>query len=272
MLQSINQNFKSNKGVIIICVLLFIRIIVVNILQLVFPTTPILVIYIIEYVEYFLCLTFLYIYWDKTYSWNISLFSIAIFVVCVSLIHLPLANQLYENIIFSFFLLTTFIFIFLFRKRKVTGELSILKNIKYIFIGSIFGLLLGFFLKDFPFIVMYGTKYTLLSFTPSSIFRFLTLCLSQLGHSVIFEELLFRGMLVIFLMNLGFSKTKTVLIQSAFFWIAHFSSFTSIFNTFVLLPIGSIVLGILAIKHKSIVPSIFTHVIYNLFMYIFIPI
>ena len=86
-------------------------------------------------------------------------------------------------------------------------------------------------------------------------------------HAVIYEEVLFRGLLWMFLEKLKLSGMKILLIQGFLYWIVHFNWMPRA-SFWVLLPILSLWLGFLVLKSKSLVPSISAHFIWNLILYL----
>lgn len=86
-------------------------------------------------------------------------------------------------------------------------------------------------------------------------------------HGVIFEEVLFRGLLWMFLEKLRLSSIKVLIIQAFLFWIVHVNSVSWI-SFWVFLPVMSLWLGFLTLRSKSLLPSIVTHFVYNLIAYL----
>lgn len=86
----------------------------------------------------------------------------------------------------------------------------------------------------------------------------------ELVPSSIYEEAVYRGMLYMFLKDLGVSETRTFFIQAFLFWIGHISYLlNSPLFFWVILPILSLMLGYLAIRSKSLTPSTIAHILYN---------
>jgi membrane protease YdiL (CAAX protease family) len=86
-------------------------------------------------------------------------------------------------------------------------------------------------------------------------------------HSVIYEELLFRGLLWMYLENLKLSGLKILFVQALLFWIVHLNSTSRTFF-WVLLPLLGLWLGFLVLRSKSLIPSISTHFVYNFIVYL----
>jgi membrane protease YdiL (CAAX protease family) len=82
-----------------------------------------------------------------------------------------------------------------------------------------------------------------------------------------YEELLFRGLLWMFLEKLKLSGLKILFIQALLFWIVHLNT-TSRAPFWVLLPPFGLWLGFLVLRSKSLIPSISTHFVYNLIAYL----
>jgi membrane protease YdiL (CAAX protease family) len=86
-------------------------------------------------------------------------------------------------------------------------------------------------------------------------------------HSVIYEELLFRGLLWMYLEKLKLSGLKILFVQALLFWIVHLNSTSRAFF-WVLLPLLGLWFGFLVLRSKSLIPSISTHFVYNFIVYL----
>jgi len=86
----------------------------------------------------------------------------------------------------------------------------------------------------------------------------------QVIPGTIYEEAVYRGMLYMFLMDIGVSKPKTFYIQAFLFWITHINYlFRFPFAFWIVIPILSLTLGYIAMRSKSLTPSTFAHLLYN---------
>lgn len=80
----------------------------------------------------------------------------------------------------------------------------------------------------------------------------------------IYEEAVYRGMLYMFLMDLGVSKPKAFFIQAFLFWITHINYlFMFPFYFWIILPIHSLIYGYIAMRSESLTASTFAHLLYN---------
>jgi len=87
---------------------------------------------------------------------------------------------------------------------------------------------------------------------------------------VLIEEVLFRGLLWKFLAHLDWSAPKIVGLQAFLFWLSHSSfMFTNPIIFWIILPIFSILLGIIVWRSKSITVSCYAHMFYNFFSAIY---
>ncbi|MEP6896626.1 MAG: CPBP family intramembrane glutamic endopeptidase [Chloroflexota bacterium] len=83
----------------------------------------------------------------------------------------------------------------------------------------------------------------------------------------IYEEAVFRGMLYMFLRDLGLNETKTIYVQAVLFWAKHVNYLISAPLMFwVILPILSLIYGYIAIRSKSLTSSSIVHILYNTFV------
>jgi membrane protease YdiL (CAAX protease family) len=84
---------------------------------------------------------------------------------------------------------------------------------------------------------------------------------------VLYEELLFRGLLWMYLEKLKLSDLKILFVQALLFWIVHLNQMSSA-SFWVLLPLLGLWLGFLVLRSKSLIPSISTHFVYNFIVYL----
>lgn len=81
---------------------------------------------------------------------------------------------------------------------------------------------------------------------------------------VIFEEVVYRGVLWMFLARAGLKGHQIIVTQAIFFWLSHLYYFNSNPIAFwFFLPFVSIMLGIIVLRSKKILPSIVGHFLYN---------
>jgi membrane protease YdiL (CAAX protease family) len=92
----------------------------------------------------------------------------------------------------------------------------------------------------------------------------------EMGSSVIIEEPIFRGFLWGTLRKLSWPESIIFLLQAFLFWISHIYYLRHPFTFWIAAPILSLLLGYLALKTKSIIPPMITHVIYNAFLVAFV--
>jgi membrane protease YdiL (CAAX protease family) len=88
---------------------------------------------------------------------------------------------------------------------------------------------------------------------------------------VVFEELLFRGILWMFIRTFGISDGKIVFVQALFFWLAHFPLLGSghQYSFFLSIPLASVILGLIVLRSKSLTTSTIIHMLYNLVVGLF---
>jgi len=88
--------------------------------------------------------------------------------------------------------------------------------------------------------------------------------LLQVIPGTIYEEAVYRGMLYMFLMDLGVSKSKAFYIQAFLFWTKHINYlFLFPFAFWIIIPILSLTYGYITMRSKSLTPSTFVHLLYN---------
>lgn len=87
----------------------------------------------------------------------------------------------------------------------------------------------------------------------------------ELASAVVSEEPVFRGFLWGYLRKAGLSDIQTLLVQAALFWVAHFFQAGRGFSAgfFILIPVGSLVFGLLAWRARSVTASMAAHSVVN---------
>lgn len=79
------------------------------------------------------------------------------------------------------------------------------------------------------------------------------------------EEVIFRGLLWMYLEELGIPGIAIVIIQTLLFWGSHiYYMFSNPILFWFELPIASFLLGIIVWKYKSLTPSSVGHILFNL--------
>lgn len=86
---------------------------------------------------------------------------------------------------------------------------------------------------------------------------------------ILVEEVIFRGLLWLFLINLGWQELKIIILQAILFWISHvYHMFTFPFLFWVIIPIISILFGIFVWKSRSLTPSTMAHILFNFYRWL----
>jgi len=81
---------------------------------------------------------------------------------------------------------------------------------------------------------------------------------------LIVEEVTFRGLLWMFLKKLNFSEFKIVVLQAILFWLSHvYYANDNLISFWVVIPIVSVVLGIVVWRTRSITSSTIAHILFN---------
>jgi membrane protease YdiL (CAAX protease family) len=144
-----------------------------------------------------------------------------------------------------------FVFYFLFKGKLKFGNANpvLLQMILYIVVGFCGCILL---------LVRHTISASLLGFT----INWLTV---DGIPPIVYEEVVYRGMLWMFLKNLNWSEPKIFFFSSILFWVYHINQLltTSPLNFWVILPALSLLLGYLIWRSKSLSTSILAHVLIN---------
>lgn len=83
---------------------------------------------------------------------------------------------------------------------------------------------------------------------------------------VVVEEVMFRGMFWMLLKKLGFSEFKVIVFQAILFWLSHINFLKDFAFFWVIIPIASILLGVIVWRSKSLTPSVIAHVLFNVLL------
>jgi len=91
-----------------------------------------------------------------------------------------------------------------------------------------------------------------------------TIFIYELSHVAVQEELIFRGFIWGYLKNYGLGDKKILIIQAIIFWITHLNYINKPYTFWVVVPIMSLVLGLIAWRSRSITYSAITHSMFNM--------
>jgi hypothetical protein len=81
---------------------------------------------------------------------------------------------------------------------------------------------------------------------------------------VVIEEVVYRGLLWMFLKNLKLKDQPIIFVQALVFWLSHSFYLSKPFTFWLFLPFQSILYGIIVWRSKSISSSTFGHFLHNL--------
>lgn len=145
---------------------------------------------------------------------------------------------------------------FIRNRKRITAvkndKKSVLFNMLIVLVSVLATTLLFAYLRGFS-----GTES---AYSPSMLMNGL---LFQLSFAAVMEEPLFRGFLWGGFRELGLSNGLVCVLQAGLFWLAHIYYYNTGINFWLIIPIGSIVLGLVVWKTKSITNSMVTHAFMN---------
>jgi membrane protease YdiL (CAAX protease family) len=81
--------------------------------------------------------------------------------------------------------------------------------------------------------------------------------------TIIFEEVLFRGLFWMFLSKRNLTGGRIVIIQAIVFWVSHYYYFSNTILFWITTPIISLLFGMIVLRTKSIFQSTCAHFAYN---------
>lgn len=153
--------------------------------------------------------------------------------------------------------------------RTKLGKIS-LRNIKWILIGIAAGVLTGIAVSYFRSLQVSTPAVNEPSIIGITII-FLSNFSRQLLNAAVFEEPFFRGCLWGVLKKYKCNETVIWLIQAGLFWLGHLYCFGEApYSFWIIVPLGGLVLGLLAWRSRSITTSMIAHGIINS-IYILFP-
>jgi membrane protease YdiL (CAAX protease family) len=147
--------------------------------------------------------------------------------------------------------------IYLFRNKTLRNTVK--NSIRAILWNDLF-VLVSISVSTVLFAYLRGFSGTESAVSPSML---VTGFLFQLSFAAVMEEPLFRGFLWGSLRQAGIKEGWICVIQAALFWLAHIYYFNTGINFWVVVPIASLVLGLVILKTKSISYSMVTHAALN---------
>ncbi|TFG32023.1 CPBP family intramembrane metalloprotease [Candidatus Thorarchaeota archaeon] len=154
--------------------------------------------------------------------------------------------------------------------KKRAGNLSI-REMALVYIcnqnrkGLIFGVVVGIVVG-----LILGTLESMLFPVvriPISLFEIVTLLMYQLINAAAVEEPVFRGFLWGHLRKRGMKDSHVFIFQALLFWIAHIYYLSVLpLSMFLIVPLGSFILGFIVWRTHSIGASMLTHGLVNTIM------
>lgn len=191
---------------------------------------------------------------SNLYQYHISAVALVIFLVSpiLSIISNPSDLSALVRIAMAVVFAAYFI-----RNRK---QIIAVKNDKKSILFNSLIVLVGILVTTLLFAYLRGFSGTESAYSPSMLMNGL---LFQLSFAAVMEEPLFRGFLWGGFRQLGLSNGLVCGLQAGLFWLAHIYYYNTGINFWVIIPIGSIVLGLVAWKTRSITNSMVTHAFMN---------
>lgn len=167
---------------------------------------------------------------------------------------LPMIPSLFLVILSSFLVPTIFILPVLFYNKSIIKLKKL--RINYLF----FSILVIVIYYSFYLLIYYKlNKFSSFEFNSISRIFNISFVFTILFSSIV-EEIIYRGVVIGFLVKHQFNNSLIVLISSLFFGLAHYNlELIGIFNAFCL----GIIFSITYLKYKNLVYCIFQHLIFN---------
>jgi membrane protease YdiL (CAAX protease family) len=130
--------------------------------------------------------------------------------------------------------------------------------------GKVLSLMLLFMMPDILIMILTGKYPNLQSGTTD-----LNAALTSNPLLSVIEEVVYRGMLWSFLRAKNMNEGNIIYVQAVLFWFSHFNEYYNPVAFWVVIPLGSILLGLIVARSKSITFSSAVHVL-NDFLF-FLP-
>ena len=144
-----------------------------------------------------------------------------------------------------------------FKKRNVISAVkndvkTIIQNSLFVIVCILITTLLFAYIRGFS-----GVE------NPVTLSQLILGLMFQVSYAAVSEEPLFRGFLWGSFRQLGLNEIWICILQALLFWLGHIYYLNTGINFWMVIPIGSLVLGLVIIKTKSITYSMITHSFIN---------
>jgi membrane protease YdiL (CAAX protease family) len=255
----INNNAqKKRASSILLFLLLFARIILINLIRFRSQDIPYWVNVTYELMAYLLIYLFIRVNQNDLASFHLDKLSIIFTILFSSILRIEINNYPYLWIAaIGFWIISLYLLVILVRKWSILPMVKLNWIIISIPIGFALPLIFNFFINlKIDIISEFGTLGRFLYYS-------LFVAINQLGHAPIQEEILFRGLLWGHLLHLGWDNKKIWLIQAFLFLLAHLFYIRLGISYWLYTGIIGIVLGLFAWRTQSILPSAIAHTIDN---------
>ncbi len=213
----INNNVqKKRASSILLFLLLFARIIIINLIRFGSQDIPYWVNVAFELMAYLLIYLFIWVNQNDLASFHLDKLSIIFTILFSSILRIETNKYPYLWVAaIGFWIISLYLLVILVRKWSILPMVKLNWIIVSIPIGFALPFLFNFFINvKFDIINEFGTLGRFLYYS-------LFVAINQLGHAPIQEEILFRGLLWGYLLRLGWDDKRIWLFQAFLFLLAH---------------------------------------------------
>ena len=149
--------------------------------------------------------------------------------------------------------------VFIIRRKDFVLNGQLRENAYSILLGIVGGII-GVLIISVPIVIYGRIKQTPMTIEKSSFMDCILMFAHQTGYAAVYEEPIFRGFLWGYLESKGLKEVRILLIQAGLFTLGHFYYFPNTLYSFLfIVPVCSLILGILVKKTKTISSSIVAH-------------
>jgi len=126
------------------------------------------------------------------------------------------------------------------------------------------GGIVGVLIISVPVVIYGKIKQAPMTIEKLSFIDCLLMFAHQTGYAAVYEEPIFRGFLWGYLESKGLKEVRILLIQAGLFTLGHFYYFPNTLYSFLfIVPVCSLILGVLVEKTRTISSSIIAHGVIN---------
>ena len=251
-----NQNFITT---ILLAIYLFIRIILIQLLDYLFNPLPPFVVISIQLAMYLLIIALLVLSKNDLTMNNIDNLSIYLILVGGILLALNYSSSFFAILSSLVFITITFWVFFTFWKLKILSLRIHRSDIIFMIVGFLSGLFLSFLFTTPSITQLRMSTGQLTPRWSTIIIAFSINFLFHFSNAAILEEPIYRGFLWGYFRKKGWKNHYILLMTTLIFWLSHINFMDNPFSFLLFTPLAGLTFGILTWWSGSITSAIVAH-------------